>query len=324
MPPAPLGPGEQKEVGIETLEDLDHGKLFRFNQKTGETQRCNARGDPIARFHQDFSGFATKEERKAKGMVVEQKFDPPAYLGIPTKYVGYAVLPRPGLNSNAKGSECSFALPKYLEPVPPKLGRISTSGKKDKKKKAPKNAHLPTFLETLDTQFSESLSMNRFSDLDFPKIRSGADVEATAARNRQMVANDGYDLLADLRAQRPPGGTKNWFGVKDPPFNARQIREKEEQRDRLVNAKKWRMEDQERDADKKAVEKRRRDRYLQYFVAREEQERQLALAGSEKNQRQSILELDATATDPLQGGAAGNGEPGKENSGEEAAAPAEA
>lgn len=285
-------PGEQKEVGIETLEDLDRGKLYRFNQKTGETQRCNARGDPIARFHQDFTGFANVEARKARGMQVEIGFDPPTKLGIPTKYVGYAVLPRPGLNSNAKGSECSFALPKYLEPVPPKLGRISTTRVADRKARAPRNQHLPTFLETLDTQFSDSLSMTRFADTEFPKIRSGADVEATAARNRQMVQSDGYDLLAELRALRPPNGVGVRFGVKNPPFNARQIREKEEQRDRLVNSGKWKIEDHERLADKAAVEKRRRDRYLQYFVQKEEQERALAQAGSEKNQRTSILEID--------------------------------
>lgn len=311
----PMMPGEQKEVGVETLEDLDRGKLYRFNQKTGETQRCNARGDPIARFHHNFSGFATAEDRKAKGMVVDQAFDPPAKLGIPTKYVGYAVLPRPGLNSNAKGSECSFALPKYLEPVPPKLGRISTSRSMEKKKQAPRNLHLPTFLESLDTQFSESLSMSRFSDLDFPQIRSAADVEATAARNRQMVASDGYDLLADLRAQR--ANTKGTFNVSKPPFDARQIREKEEQRDRLVNSKKWKLEDHERAADKAAVEKRRRDRYLQYFVQKEEQERQLAMAGSERNQRQSLVDLDETQ---LLGNGAAEAEAAKETTAEQAEA----
>lgn len=292
-------PGEQKEVGIETLEDLDRGKLWRFNQKTGETARCNARGDPIARFHQDFTGFATTEARKARGMQLEVgfTFDPPAHLGIPTKYVGYATLPRPGLNSNAKGSECSFALPKYLEPVPPKLGRISTTRNTGPKKRVPRNQHLPTFLETLDTQFSDSLSMTRFSDLEFPKIRSANDVEATAARNRQMVQSDGYDLLEELRKLRPPNGVGVRFAVKEPPFNARQIREKEEVRDRLVNAGKWKIEDHSRLADRAAVEKRRRDRYLQHFLAKEEQERalQAQTGGSERNQRRSILEIDSKA-----------------------------
>lgn len=69
---------------------------------------------------------------------------------------------------------------------------------------------------------------------------------------------------------------------------------KEEKRDRLVNPQKWKSEDIARLADKQAVEKRRRDRYLQYFVAKEEQERMLQAASSGAAGRASVLALDET------------------------------
>merc|ERR1712216_654732 len=153
---------EPREVGIETLEDFNTGKFFRFDQKTGETQRCSARGEPIAKFQTDHSGVANGSARGRNGMTVDVLARGhellPKKIGRPAKYVGFACLPRPGLAMNARGKECAFTLPTYLHPIEPKLGRISTNQIVKMEQKAAKVSTLPSFLQTLETQFVDTLS----------------------------------------------------------------------------------------------------------------------------------------------------------------------
>lgn len=285
---------ESREVGIETLEDFNTGKFFRFDQKTGETQRCNARGEPIAKFQPGYSGMAPGSARARKGMSVEvldQGLELlPKKIGRPTKYVGFACLPRPGLDMNARGKECAFTLPQYLHPVEPKLGRISTSNVVKMEKKTAKVSTLPSFLHTLETQFVDTLSMNAFTDNnepgtgEFHKIRSAADIEAVTARNRQQALEAGENKLNET--EKEVLSTKGRFGRTRPPYNPQEIKQKETERDRVVNPTKHHVADKKLKEDKAAVKQRRRERYREHFAKLDEQER----AQEAAQLRPSVLE----------------------------------
>eukprot|EP00746_Dinoflagellata_sp_MGD_P072593 gnl/MRDRNA2_/MRDRNA2_29448_c0_seq1.p1 gnl/MRDRNA2_/MRDRNA2_29448_c0~~gnl/MRDRNA2_/MRDRNA2_29448_c0_seq1.p1 ORF type:complete len:304 (-),score=69.52 gnl/MRDRNA2_/MRDRNA2_29448_c0_seq1:221-1132(-) len=290
---------EPREVGTETIEDFNTGKFFAFDQKTGATQRCNARGEPIAKFQKDHSGMASGKHRVQSGMtveVLEKGLEAlPKKIGRPAKYVGFACLPRPGLDMNARGKQCAFTLPSYLHPVEPKLGRISTSAVVKMEKKAEKVSTLPSFLQTLETQFTDTLSMNAFIEQDEPgtgefhKIRSAQDIEAVTARNRQM-AMEGTEKLNETT--REMLSTKGRFGRQRPPYNPQEIKQKETDRDRIVNPEKWHLQDEKLKADKASVRKRRRERYPEHFAKIDEQER----AQEAAQQRPSLLESAAGAT----------------------------
>lgn len=285
-----------REVGIETLEDFDTGKFYSFDQRTGESQRCNAKGEPIARFQTDFSGVAPTKERVRRGMtvpVLERGTENiPKYIGRPAKYVGFVSLPRPGLDMNARGKQCAFTLPEYLHPIPPKLGRVSTSSKAKTQKKIRKVSSLPTFMETLDSQYHETLSLNAFTDDtkplfidnapdnrqmeclgEFKKIRSAGDLGAYTARNRQKHIEAIERELEALKPKEEKISMKGHFGVTRPPFNPQEIKQIETERDRLAFPEKWRKHDDRLKADKAGVRKRRRERYPEHFAKLDEQER---------------------------------------------------
>lgn len=202
---------EAREVGVDTIEDANTGKFFRFDQRTGDTQRCNARGEPIAKFQTDHSGFVNGQVRARKGMTVEviQRGHEqlPKKIGRPAKYVGFACLPRPGLDMNARGKQCAFTLPEYLHPIAPKLGRISTSSVVKLDAKVAKASTLPPFMQTLETQFVDTLSMNMFIDNnetgsgEFYKMKNASDIEAVTARNRQQ-AMEGTEKLNEKGTER--------------------------------------------------------------------------------------------------------------------------
>lgn len=272
---------EAREVGIDTIEDFNTGKFFRFDQKTGETQRCNARGEPIAQFKNDHSGMANGKARQKSGMTVAVLTRGlemlPKKIGRPAKYVGFACLPRPGLDMNARGKQCAFTLPSYLHPIEPRLGRISTSSVVKMEKKAAKASTLPTFLQTLETQFVDTLAMNTFIDNNEPgtgeffKIRSAADIEAATARNRQLALESSEKL--NETSGNETLSTKGRFGRTRPPYNPQEIKQKETERDRVVNPVKHRVQDEKLKADKASVRKRRRERYPEHFAKLDEQDR---------------------------------------------------
>ncbi|KAF4678935.1 hypothetical protein FOZ60_015868 [Perkinsus olseni] len=56
------------------------------------------------------------------------------------------------------------------------------------------------------------------------------------------------------------------FGRKDPPWQEGQLRALERARDRLVNPRRWALLDQREEADKKAILKRRVDKYGAHFA----------------------------------------------------------
>lgn len=274
---------EPHDVGIDTIQDLNTGKFYRFDQRTGETLRCNAQGEPIPFFKRDYTGYVGGKKRKERGLQVEalaRGLDLlPQRLGIPGKYVGYVCMPRPGLDINARGEECAFTLPKYLHPVRPKLGRISTTSVAVKQKKASRQATMPSFLDCLDSQFLETQSMNGFiaEDSEFHEIRNAADIEATVARNRQnALAATADDEEKDTQSVT----TKGRFGRTAPPWNPEEMKAKEQARDRLVCPEKWAINDEKIKADKAAVAKRRRDRYPDHFKRVDEQRRSVEAAKS--------------------------------------------
>lgn len=298
-------------MGIDTIEDFNTGKFFRFDQTTGDTQRCNARGEPIAQFKTDYSGIASTKDRVRNGMTVDVLARGlemlPKKIGRPTKYVGFSCLPRPGLDMNARGKQCAFTLPEYLHPIAPKLGRISTSQVVKMEQKAAKASTLPTFLATLETQFVDTLGMNAFTEAnepgtgEFNKIRSAADIEAVTARNRQVAlesAEKGNEEEKEVLS------TKGRFGRTRPPYNPQEIKQKETERDRLINPEKARVHDEKLKADKASVRKRRRERYPEHFAKLDEQDR--AQEAAQAQQRPSMLEQGASHDDTLLPGATGD------------------
>jgi len=258
---------------VERLQDLGTAKWYVFNQLTGESRRCNERGDAIAKFYDGVSGMVTTEERKARNLLPKVKAVDPElpYLQLPQKYAGYAQVPRPGLNMSAK-ADCAYLLPKHLYPPKPKVGRVSTRTQAVSKMRETWPEGKPTFVDTLGSNFNDTLSLKRFNTEQMT-IQTKVDLEAKTARNRQKAEDDGSERLAQLREQRTV--TKGRFFATKPPYNPAEIRDKEELRDRKVNPQKWAKADADLLADKQMVDKRRRDRYIMYFVEKEAQQNQL-------------------------------------------------
>merc|ERR1719359_2818461 len=90
---------------------------------------------------------------------------------------------------------------------------------------------------------------------EFNKIRSSQDIEAVTARNRQL-AMEGSEKLNET--EKETLSTKGRFGRTRPPYNPQEIKQKEMDRDRLVNPEKWRVHDERLKVDKASVRKRRR------------------------------------------------------------------
>lgn len=294
---------EPREVGVETLRADETSKFFNFDQRTGETIRCNARGEPVARFEADFSGVAPTKDRVRRGMsvpILEHGLQSlPKHIGRPAKYVGFTCMPRPGLDMNARGKQCAFTLPEYLHPVEHKLGRVSTK-RKQVQKKVRRVSSEPTFMECLDSQFVETVSMNSFIDNnermgyykpgnwddvakvkgseveeryppqtgcgEYKKIRSAHDLKAFNARNRQKYIERVENEINTSMEPEEEVSLKGHFGVKRPPFNPKEIKDIETVRDRLIFPEKWQKVDDAFKVDKAGVRKRRRDRYPEHFM----------------------------------------------------------
>lgn len=307
---------EPRQVGIEVLEDLNTGKTYRFDQRTGETSRCNARAEPVPRFEAYFSGVAPTKERVRRGMsvpILEQGIEKiPKYIGRPAKYLGFVSMRKPGLDMNARGKQCAFTIPEYLQPLPPTLGRVSTSSRKPPKPKIKKVSSLPTFLESLDSQFVETISMNAFTDnepvtdmpynknnkheylADFRNMQSAANLEAITARNKQKYIEAMEKELEALKTKIEPVG-KGRFGVTRPPFNPQEIKQIETERDQLIFPDKWRNINQKLVADKAFVRKRRRERYPEHFIKLDAREAAEAAQARRPSQMEvPPVESDAT------------------------------
>lgn len=257
---------------VERLQDLGTSKWILFDHRTGASRPCNERGEPIPKFYAGFSGFVNVAQRKERNLMPKVDFtaDLP-YMGLPQKYTGYGHVPRPGLNMSAT-AECAYLLPKHLYPPKAVLGRVSTRAKVVAKKAPIWPEGKPTYVDTLGSNYAPTLSLKRFND-EQATMQTQADLAAKTARNRQKIEDDGSERLAQLREQRTV--TKGRFFATQPPFNPSEIRDQEEVKDRKVNPVKWKNSDSAYLLDKKSVDKRRRDRYLLFFVEKEEQERQM-------------------------------------------------
>mmetsp|Transcript_8969 Transcript_8969/g.21865 ORF Transcript_8969/g.21865 Transcript_8969/m.21865 type:complete len:266 (-) Transcript_8969:36-833(-) len=258
---------QKRKVGVEIIYDYDEGKYYKFNQNNGDTALCDVQGKPVPQFYRDYSGFATVLDRKEDGRIDEVPVlgtleDIPKYIGRPAKYVGYQQVPRPGIKMAAASDECAYTMPTYLEPIPPKLGKVSLKVKTDTRPKflPAKVRALPSFLHTLDSQYAESLSLNHYLNKTFSTMRNSGDVAALKAENKATVMNDGIDLMGELRKHRMD--TKGKFASKRPPYTGLEIKNKEKARDRKMNPRRAHLEDMAYEEDVAAVNKRRRDRYM--------------------------------------------------------------
>lgn len=271
---------QKREVGTEIVYDYDVGKYYRVDLNNGNSELCDVQGHPVPTFHMDFSGFATILDRKDEGhiphMPALDEDNIPKYIGRPAKYVGYQQVPRPGIKMSATKDECAYTIPKYLEPIPPKLGKVSLKVKVDNRRKTlpAKLREMPSFLHTMDSQYAPTLSLSSYLTNTFGMMANSGDVAALKAKNKQTTMMDGIDLMAELRKHRM--ATKNKFGAKRPPYTPLEILNLEKDHDKLVNPSKNRRAQEEYEEDKANLWKRRRDRYLQYFLAREEKEAQMA------------------------------------------------
>ncbi|KAF4673903.1 hypothetical protein FOZ60_001504 [Perkinsus olseni] len=105
------------------------------------------------------------------------------------------------------------------------------------------------------------------SDVTHRALRTQAALVAETAKNRTELmrgVSQREERLAPLRKARRP--TKGIFGRKDPPWQEGQLRALERARDRLVNPRRWALLDQREEADKKAILKRRVDKYGAHFA----------------------------------------------------------
>ncbi|KAF4661788.1 hypothetical protein FOZ61_002931 [Perkinsus olseni] len=199
--------------------------------------------------------------------------DLPGKLGIPAKWCGYAALPRPRIRSEPSPSGCVYALPEYLEPRPVRIGRVAavTMGRRRKvdlvsRVRAKSEPPPPSFRDALGSSFTPSLLMSEFLETHWA-LRTQAAVVAESAKNRTELmrgVSKREERLAPLRKARRP--TKGIFGRKDPPWQEGQLRALERARDRLVNPRRWALLDQREEADKKAILKRRVDKYGAHFA----------------------------------------------------------
>lgn len=264
-----------EKSGLETILDYNTGKYYHFDHRSGQALRCNVKGDPIPKFLHNLSGFADTAERKRRGCMpdVEVLGVSPnlPYLQLPAKYCGYASCPRPGLNMSASVAD-AYKLPQYLQPQAVAVGRVSTKVVKKEVKRDEWNPECPTFMATLGSQFDDAQKMSVFLP-EQDKIKTRIDLDAVTARNKQVVLGMKGTLdvaLEKLRAQRTK--TSGRFGRRAPPYNALEIRKVEDIHHEAVNPTKVARDEAARLVDRSKVEQRRRDRYLQFFVEKEEQE----------------------------------------------------
>jgi hypothetical protein len=267
------------DATLETIYDYSSGNYYHFDHRTGEALKCNVKGDPIPTFLHSVSGFADTSERKRRGhmpevQVLQSAPDLPAILTIPAKYCGYTSCPRPGIQITANSTQ-AYKLPPYLQPSQQKIGRVSIRAAKKEAKGDSWNSETPSFMATLGAQFDDAMKMSSFLP-ESEQIRTNTDLLAVTARNRQVVLDEKGTLdvaMEKLRNQRTK--TAGRFGARKPPYNAKDRRDIEENVDRLVNPSKWRKQDAWLALDKQKVKQRQRDRYLQFFVEREEQEEKM-------------------------------------------------
>jgi hypothetical protein len=270
---------DKREAGMETIYDYNSGNFYHFDHSTGEALKCNVKGDPIPTFIVNVSGNADTSERRRRGHqpqvpVLENAPELPQILRLPAKYCGYASCPRPGIHITA-GASNAYKLPQYLQPQQLRLGRISTRAAKKEVKGDGWKSETPSFMATLGSQFDDAMKMSSFLP-ESELIRSNTDLLAVTARNRQVVLDEKGTLdiaIEKLRAQRTK--TAGRFGCRGPPYNTKERKDLEEAQDRLVNPTKWRKQDDKLALDKQKVKQRQRDRYLQFFVDREEQEEKM-------------------------------------------------
>ena len=73
---------------------------------------------------------------------------------------------------------CAYTIPTYLEPIPPKLGKVSVKEKAEKKAKplSSRQKDLPSFLNTLESQYAPSLALNNYLGKTFPGLKNPGDV----------------------------------------------------------------------------------------------------------------------------------------------------
>ncbi|CAD7974814.1 unnamed protein product [Amoebophrya sp. A25] len=268
---------QKRKVGVEITYDYDNAKYYKVDQNNGTTALCDVQGHPVPRFYRDYSGFASVLDRKEEGRidevpVLETIENIPKYIGRPAKYVGYQQVPRPGIKMAAASDECAYTMPTYLEPLPPKLGKVSLKVKVDRRRKSLPSSvrELPSFLHTLESQYAESLSLKNYLNKTFSTMRDKTDVAALKAENKATVQNDGIDLMGELRKHRMD--TKGKFAAKRPPYTALEIKNKEKARDAKMNPKRAFLEDRAYEEDVAAVNKRRRDRYPVFFSERDARE----------------------------------------------------
>jgi hypothetical protein len=296
---------EKRAAGQETIFDFTTGKYYHFDHRNGEEKLCNVKGDPVPKFLHGISGFADTSERRRRQcapsvQVLNEEPKLPKMLRLPAKYCGYATMPRPGIHITA-GAASAYKLPPYLQPQAQKLGRVSTRAARKVATGDPWNSSKPSFIGTLGSQFDEAMRMGDFLP-ESEAMRTEIDVAAVTARNKQVVLDEKGTLeiaMEKLRAQRTK--TSGRFGSRAPPFNPGEMKyEIEERHDRIVNPTKWAKTDDDWVQEEKKVKQRQRDRYLQFFVEKEEQEARMARTEAALNkqaeeQAQASLAAEAAA-----------------------------
>lgn len=122
------------------------------------------------------------------------------------------------------------------------------------------------------------MKMSMFRDICTDTLTNWQAVDTLRATNIQLLIDAQPDPYEALRKQR--AATKNKFGSRMPPFNPQEIQKREMLRDRQINPSKWRTLDHDYLMDKQSVDKRRRDRYLQHFTEKEEEQKRMAEAAA--------------------------------------------
>lgn len=75
---------------------------------------------------------------------------------------------------------------------------------------------MPSFLSSLESQYAPSLALNNYLAKTLPQMQNSGDVAALKAKNKQMVMEDGIDIMGELRKHRME--TKGRFGASKPPY----------------------------------------------------------------------------------------------------------
>ena len=124
------------------------------------------------------------------------------------------------------------------------------------------------------TKSHNHLNISFLSQTVTNELASWDDVHTLTAKNKQLLLDSQEDPLDALRQQRT--STKNRFNSKHPPFNPQEIQKRENLRDKQINPSKYKAMQKAYLLDKEGVDQRRRDRYMQFFVEKDEQAKLLA------------------------------------------------